>query len=302
MQWTRCMRSASRGIPSLDMPLQEATRIARRIGCLGAPRASSSCGSSSVDGATVKGLTDIPPLRRCTAPNACSDASPRSSSLEASWWTLQSNQRRLFHDSHAPTEGTSIAATMSSVNIVHIEGIVTAVQCGHLATNLKGPSGHAVPGRRTVYMTTPINAAFPTVLMWLNVADPPSPSCLLAVRCRLSPEVVEARWSAEGQSKTRQSRGSAAAAKAPGAHDERGETLLKSEQGSHAEDEGGLTEAKLRCVKTWAKSILWNRRVIVSGQLRMEEVYDDDLSKVVSVPVVEVAQDYLMGGVTGLDF
>ncbi|KPA79926.1 hypothetical protein ABB37_04980 [Leptomonas pyrrhocoris] len=303
MLWSRCTRNTNRRIPKLDMPLREATRLARNVGCLGAPPAPSSS-SSSVRGtpplneAALRDFHSVEPLRRCTGPDARKDVAFRHSSSfsDGEWWTLQTLQRHLFSDAHAPSEGASIAVSAACVNTIHVEGTVQALQCGHFAANVAGPSGHLKPGRRTACVVAPSHTAFPTVLLWLSMADSSSSSgCLLAVRCRLSPEVVEARWREQQQAKK-------SAEAVPGDGHEAGEAVVENESDANAEEKEASAEAKLRCVKAWVKASLLHRHVLVSGQLRMGEVYDGDLGKVVSVPIIDVPQDNLIGGVTALTF
>lgn len=309
MLGTQCARCATAGIPCLDMPLREATRIARSIGCLGLSHASS--GSAAI--ASGRG-SDLPLLRPCTGPDAHHSAfSQDTSSSRAAmapireWRTLESLQRRLFFDAHAATDDTAVAVGVAAVNIAHMEGIVAAVQCGHAATHVASPDGQFTPGHRTVCVTTPVNTAYPTVLLWLRVESDAasSSSCLLAVRCQLSPEMVDTRWrfSQETQRQPTNTSNTAdiAAAVASDVDDGSGDGEVDASANARTrpvEEEETLAAAKLRCVKAWATAALLHHRVIVSGQLRMEEVFDGDLGKVVSVPVIEIPQDSLLSGVT----
>lgn len=280
MFWSRCVRNTSNGTVRPEISLRDATRLARSMGCLGAPPpAAASSSSAAAPHAPAEAALR---LRRCTGQRSPEDSS--SSLAGSTWETLQRRQRHLFQLAHTPTEGPAVAATMSAINVAHVEGIVQAVLCGHYASHSGGVSGCGSPGLRTVHVTTPppSEGAPSTVLLWLCV-DPASSPCLLAVCCSLSPEVVDMHWSAR-----------------------RGETMEEDISpiasvgdsrvvASEREEEEGVAEAKLRCVKAWATAALLSRRVVVSGQLRMVEVFDGDVGKVVVVPVIELPQDNLMG-------
>jgi hypothetical protein len=310
---TRCLRSTSRSAPLLDTPLREATRIARSVSYLGSSRTPASSPlpvaatrdiNSRLPSNAAAGLPDTPPI-----------PSNPSNSFDKLWLTAQSRQRLLFAHAHVPAEDRYPAVTMACVNTVHIEGVVTAVQCGHLATHVPGPLGQAPPGYRTVCVKTPLNLSYPTVLLWLEVdatasttssSSSSSPSlCLLAVRCRLSPEVVERLWQAQQhvpEDHQRHDSAATATTTTPTRDDgEGGDMPRVATRRSSSFSKKALSDAKLRCVKKWVAESLLNYRVIVSGQLRMEEVYDGDLDKVVSVPVIELPQDELIGRVIALE-
>lgn len=329
MLWSRCSRraaTATAAAPRFDTPLRIATQRATRLGCLG--------GTSSLTSVLhrVSAAAATPPADPSSSPASSADASAKPNDSTADeqarvaskthgdgvlWWSVVERQQNLFAAAHSLADGAAAAITLSCVNIVHVEGVVEKVFCGHFATHAAGVKGEAVPGRRTVAVMAPQSPAFPSVLLWLRVEDTDvaaastssteaataasatSVTCLLGVRCRLSPEVVEARWQATELSRRRARRAASLSSESEESPAEE-ETTHNNSSSGEAGTASGKTEAKLRCVKAWAAAAFLKRRVIVSGQLRMEELYDGDLEKVVVVPMVEVAADSLMDGVKAI--
>ncbi|KAK7196700.1 KREPA4 [Novymonas esmeraldas] len=248
------------------LSLREATRLAKSCGGFG----TSSTPSSS-------------PLRRSTdaglAPGH-SDSDGTAGNAATSWAEVTRIQRQLFTESHS-TMSKLIAVSVSSVNMVHLSVKVRAVHCGFMASNTAGPSGSGVPGRRTVVNTaTTATTKGPgaVLLLWVSIDGPE----LLAVRCVLSRAAMEATVHSQ------QLRLLARTVDT---------TTVKEAQSPVA----SMSEEELqRRVKLWAEQLVLDRRVLVSGRLRMEDVYDGDLQKVVPVPVVEVPPNNFAGSVRSL--
>ncbi|AYU83418.1 hypothetical protein, conserved [Leishmania donovani] len=214
-------------------------------------------------------------LRRCTDPACAQDRKVTSSS--ASWEEIKRRQHQVFNERHLTAEN-AIAVTVSCVNMAHLSVYVHAVQCGYPASHAPGPSGEGVPGKRTIATATLTNQSCAVLLLWVSMGSPE----LLAVRCALSPGAVETCWRA-----------------APAA--ESSDTTKAGGTSQTAAPSSMLSEKdKLRRIKAWAEELTLHRWVVASGQLRMEDVYDGDLQKVVTVPVLEVARDHFKGSVRAL--
>lgn len=214
-------------------------------------------------------------LRRCTD-SACAQGRNGTSS-SSSWEEIKRRQHQVFNERHLTAENT-IAVTVSCVNMAHLSVYVHSVQCGYPASHAPGPSGEGVPGKRTITTATLTNQSCAVLLLWVSMGSPE----LLAVRCALSPGAVETCWRA-------------APAAASSDTTKAGSTIQTAAPSSTLSEKD-----KLRRIKSWAEELVLHRWVVVSGQLRMEDVYDGDLHKVVAVPVLEVARDHFKGSVLAL--
>ncbi|KAG5463898.1 hypothetical protein LSCM1_00071 [Leishmania martiniquensis] len=211
-------------------------------------------------------------LRRCTDPAFTENRSAASSAV--SWDGIKHRQQQLFSERHC-TAQSNIAAAVSCVNMAHLSVYVHSVQCGYPASHAPGPSGEGVPGMRTITTATLASQSCAMLLLWVSMTSP----WWLAVRCALSPGAMDTCWRSDPTS------ASHSAAEVSGAN----ESAVPS---------ATLTETeKLRRIKAWAEAIVLHRWVIISGQLRMEDTYDGDLQKVVTVPVLEVPMDNFKGSV-----
>ncbi|KAG5488466.1 hypothetical protein JIQ42_00073 [Leishmania sp. Namibia] len=214
-------------------------------------------------------------LRRSTDPVSTEDHSAANPAI--SWDVIKRRQHQLFRKRHT-TAQNNIAVTVSCVNMAHLSVYVHSVQCGYPASHAPGPSGEGVPGKRTITTTTLATQSCAVLLLSVSMESPG----WLAVRCALSPGAMETCWRAAPTSASGRAAevGGASEAAAPSA------TMSGTE--------------KLRRIKTWAEGLVLHRWVMASGQLRMEDVYDGDLQKVVTVPVLEVAMDNFKGSVRAL--
>ncbi|GET93137.1 hypothetical protein, conserved [Leishmania tarentolae] len=213
-------------------------------------------------------------LRRCTGPAYTPNRNAASSS---SWEEIKRRQRQVFNERHL-TADNSIAVTVSCVNMAHLSVYVHSVQCGYPGSHTPGPSGEGVPGKRTITAATLTNQSCAVLLLWVSMGPPE----LLAVRCALSPGAMETCWRAAP---------GVASSRIPKDDDTR-ETAVPLSAPSETDN--------LRRIKAWAEELVLHRWVVASGQLRMEDVYDGDLQKVVTVPVLEVARDNFKGSVRAL--
>lgn len=214
-------------------------------------------------------------LRRCTDPVCTQNRNVASSS--SSWEVIKRRQHQVFNERHLTAENT-IAVTVSCVNMAHLSVYVRSVQCGCPASHAPGPSGEGAPGKRTIATATLTNQSCAVLLLWVSMGSPE----LLAVRCALSPGAVDTCWRA-----------------APAAASS--DTTKTGGTSQSAAPSSMLSEKdKLRRIKAWAEELVLHRWVVVTGQLRMEDVYDGDLQKVVTVPVLEVARDNFKGSVRTL--
>ncbi|KAG5465368.1 hypothetical protein CUR178_00071 [Leishmania enriettii] len=205
-------------------------------------------------------------LRRSTDPTSTEDHSAANPAI--SWDVIKRRQHQLFRERHT-TAQNNIAVTASCVNMAHLSVYVHSVQCGYPASHAPGPSGEGIPGKRTITTTTLATQSCAVLLLSVSMESPG----WLAVRCALSPGAMGTCWRAAEV-------GRASEAAAPSA------TMSETE--------------KLRRIKAWAEELVLDRWVMASGQLRMEDVYDGDLQKVVTVPVLEVAMDNFKGSVRAL--
>ncbi|CAJ1035789.1 hypothetical protein, conserved [Leishmania lindenbergi] len=214
-------------------------------------------------------------LHRCTDPTLTENRSAATSA--PSWDEIKRRQHQLFNERHSTAQNT-IAVTVSCVNVAHISAYVHSVQCGYPASHTPGPSGEGVPGKRTIATATLTTQSCAVLLLWVSMGS----SELLAVRCALSPGAMETCWCVTPTVVS-------------------SEATKVGDTSEAAAPSSMLSESdKLRCVKAWAEELVLHRWVVVSGQLRMEDVYDGDLQKVVTVPVLEVTRDNFKGSVRAL--
>lgn len=269
----RLRATAASSLPAADavtaaapvISLREATRRAKDMGHFDATRAAAS-----------------PVLRRCTDPVSAS-ASPRSGAAPKSaaaaaasgvgghdagsrsdradtWNYICEQQHRMFSERHTTTVG-SIGVVPSCVNVAHLSVTVSAVHCGYRASHAGGPTGQGLPGRRTLTPSTRPPNSYAELLLWtwMSQTEP------LAVRCHLSHGALCTCW-----------------------------RVSKAPFSVRGVPEGEL----LQRTREWAEELVLGRQVIVSGQLRMEEVYDGDLQRAVTVPALELPMDSFKSSVT----
>ncbi|KAG5489946.1 hypothetical protein JKF63_00064 [Porcisia hertigi] len=249
------------------------------------------CSPSASSSSTVMSLREAIQLSRAATrfDSATVSSHSRGRSIDAacagnrqdirssSWDEIRRRQHHLFNERHS-TAQNNIAATVSCVNMAHLSVYVHSVHCGYPASHSPGPSGGGTPGKRTIATATLTSQSCAMLLLWVSTESPG----MLAVRCALSPGAMETCWQA-----TPSAVGS--------------EAIEAGDTGEAAASSSILSEMdKLRRVKTWAEDLVLHRWALVSGQLRMEDVYDGDLEKVVTVPVLEVARDNFKGSVRAL--
>lgn len=182
---------------------------------------------------------------------------PSRSGGAAVWASIESRQKALYSARRTVSSADTVG-TPHSLNVIHIEGTVAGVECGYGIHHQEG-TGEAV--RHVVTVEDTESAHVPQLQLWLNVAEE---GCAvpLAVRCLLSGDAVDAAW--------------------------RSTTAPQSQ----AECNHSFCD-KLRGYMLSVRRELLHKRVIVSGVLKEELLYDADANGVVAVPVVHLPMDGL---------
>lgn len=184
---------------------------------------------------------------------------------EAFWGRTEQLQRAVYAASRA-ADSPDAAAAPQAVNLAHVEGVVGDVECGYREHHKKGASGEV---RQVVHVTDAVTAHTPLLQLWLLVPED-GRAVPLAVVCPLSDEAVDAAWWRS----------------------------VPVPDGAEAADAHG--HAKLHSYARWARRELRNKRVVFSGVLKEEQMYDAETKTVVTVPVLRLPKDSLEASYTVL--